>query len=895
MGEVYRARDTRLQRDVALKVLPASYSADRARLERFEQEARTAGLLNHPNVLTVYDLGEGADGAPYLVSELLDGETLRDRLTNGAIPVRRAVEYAVQIARGLAAAHARGIVHRDLKPENLFVTRDDHVKILDFGLAKLIQRDAADRDASHTARTVAPVLTEPGLVLGTVGYVAPEQVRAAAADHRADLFAFGAILYEMLSGARAFHRETSAETMTAILKEDIPDSPWAARPIAPALERIVRRCLEKDSDKRFQSAVDLAFALEGVSTGSGEAGARADGRESVYTTSRGWPRALVGLALVALAAVAGALAATSLWRSAEPDARVYRASIVTPLDADSPFADPPAGQLALSPDGRQLVFLARGDDGIPKLWLRALDEQVARPLTGTEGATHPFWSPDSSAIAFFTPRGELKRIAPAGGPPQTITPEARPAAMTDPRTWGGGGSWGRDDVILFGVRHRSPLQRIAASGGPVSPVTTLDVAHADAFQAFPAFLPDGKHFLYVAIARSLDVLGIYVGSLDGAPPKRLMAGGSNAMFANGHLLFLRDDSLMAQPMDASRLELTGSARVIARGVTVANSGFGSFSAAHTGTLIYRTGVPPGAHESQLVWRNRAGQQLGVLGEVATYRDLDLSPHGETLAVSRADSSGNRDIWMFDVRRGVPIRFTMSSDDEITSVLASDGSRVVFNRRGGDNPRLNLYAKDTSGMGNEVTLRIDDRNKWPESISPDGRHLLYSTGTGNTDIWVLPLVGEGEPKAFQATTAAEGGARFSPDGRWVAYHSNEPGRSEVYIAPFPGPGQRVRVSVDGGLWPQWRRDQKELFYLAQGPNRAATSDNKLMAAALSIHDGRIDVGEVRPLFDAVIPSSGRGVPYVVTADGQRFLLNTLIEGLTAPSMELIVNWPAILRE
>jgi len=659
MGEVYRARDPRLGRDVAIKILPSGLSADPDRLHRFEQEARAAAALNHPNILAVYDIGQqpsigSGQAAPYIVSELLQGETLRSRLASvrveresanagervgvgvgagspravkkdgEALPVRRALEYAIQIAHGLAAAHEKGIVHRDLKPENLFVTSDGRVKILDFGLAKLTQAEPDLAGVSELPTT--PPDTLPGLVLGTVGYMSPEQVRGLAADHRSDIFAFGAILYEMLSGQRAFRRETTAETMTAILKEDPPDLPLAERHIPPALERIVDRCVEKTPDSRFQSTKDLGFALEALSSYSEAAGsvAVAAGRKGLLRSARlAWGVA----AAVSVAALA--LGAGRYFQRPPVDTRAYRSTILPPPDTVTTFDQIgfPGATLALSPNGRRLAFLARGTDGQRRLWVRLLEGLSAQPLAGTEGVSAPFWSPDSQFLAFFA-GGQLKKIDAAGGPPVVLGDA--PAAIADGP--GGSGAWNRDGLIIFAATAAARVQRVSASGGAPSPVTTLDAQQGESFHVWPFFLPDGRHFLYLAIGNktggAIAPNGIYVASLDTGDRQLLLPGGSNAQYAQGHLLFLREQTLMAQPFDLDRLELAGEAVPIAQQVFIGSGqeGIGAFSVSETGALAYQTGLS-GEVRSQLTWFDRSGKQIGVLGDQADYGDVQLSPDG----------------------------------------------------------------------------------------------------------------------------------------------------------------------------------------------------------------------------------------------------------------------------
>ena len=880
MGEVYKALDTRLERAVAIKVLPSAFSADPDRLHRFEQEARAAAALNHPNILAVYDIGTH-DGSPYIVSELLDGETLRERLNGGALPVRRAVEYAVQIAQGLAAAHEKRITHRDLKPENVFVTSDGRVKILDFGLAKLTQAEPALVGLSDLPTT--PPNTLPGMVLGTIGYMAPEQVRGQQADHRSDIFAFGAILYEMFSGGRAFQRETAAETMTAILRDDPPDLLVSERHIPLALERIVDRCLEKNPGGRFKSADDLAFALEGLSSQSNSGAAALTSFPGRKTRER-W--AWVVAAASATALVASLVVASVLYlRRAPADTRAYRSSILPPAGVSFPTPVAPASRFAVSPDGRRLAFVGAGTSGVTRLWVQPLDGLAAQPLASTEGASMPFWSPDSRLIGFAA-GGKLKKVDAAGGPAVTLTDIAGFPGAT----------WNRDGVILFArVGPGNPIRRVSASGGSPSPVTTLNADSGETYHTWPFFLPDGRHFLYHAVgsktAGPASSNGLYVTALDSNERKLLVPGGSKAMYAQGFLFFMREQTLMAQPFDVGRLELTGDAVPIAEHVTIggASGTSGGFSVSETGVLAYQTGsveVGGGAGVStQLVWFDRSGKQIGLLGEQARSGDLSLAPDGRRVAVSVFDLvPRTRDIWLFDIARGLRTRFTFDLADEFASVWSPDGSRVVFNgRRKG---HLDLYQKASSGAGAEEELLADGLDKYPTDWSPDGRFILYVVNAPKAgfDLWVLPLFGGRKPFPFLQTQFDEGPGLFSPDGRWIAYASNESGRAEVYVATFPGPGGKWQVSTAGGILPRWRG--KEIFYLAP--------DNKLMAAAINGQGSAFEVGAVRPLFDTRPGGSLRWV-YDVSPDGQRFLVNTLVEEDASQPITLVVNWPALLKK
>jgi eukaryotic-like serine/threonine-protein kinase len=867
MGEVHRARDARLQRDVAIKVLPAGFSSDPDRLARFEQEARAAAALNHPNILAVYDIGSH-DGAPYIVSELLDGQTLRERLGSGPLPVRKALEYAIQVARGLAAAHEKGIVHRDLKPDNVFVTTDGRVKILDFGLAKLTEREPVG--AAVSALPTTPPVTVAGMVLGTVGYMAPEQVRGLAADARTDIFAFGALLYEMLSGRRAFGGGTTIDVMTAILKEDPADLPAAERSMPPALLRIIDRCLEKSPGARFQTATDLAFALEGVSTHSGTAPVVAI--DDVRIVSVLWSRRAA--MLWAAAAVVLLLATIALAIGYVSRAPSVPAAVQFTIDqpAGATFAGFPAYApgAAVSPDGHHVVFMAtRTGASTNLLWVRSLDAVEARPLTGTDAATFPFWSHDSKSIAFFA-QGKLRKVDVSGGPPQTICDA--PA--------GEGGTWNRDGAIVFAPNPNGALARVSSAGGQPTAVTKLSAADKETSHRWPDFLPDGRHFLFLSLPGNV----VHVGSLDSADVTRVVTADSRAAYARGYLFFVRELTLVAQPFDAGRLETTGDAVPIVEDVSVnPNNGRAAFAASESGVLAYRTGT--GALDRSLRWFDRTGKELSVLGQPGRYDDVELSPDGRQVSVSAIDSKASRrDIWTFDVARNLRTRFTFDADN-VAMIWSPDRSRVAFssNRKG----HLDLYMKAASGTGSEEPLLEDQRDKLPVSWSPDGQRILYVAfgGPSSNDLFVLSLSGDRKPVPFLNTPFSEHSAQFSPDGRWIAYASNESGANEVYVAPFSGQGGKRQISTNGGNDPRWSRNGSELIYVAP--------DNTLMAAQVDGKGTAFDVGTVTPLFHSLM-GFGR-YDYAVASDGQQFLIDTIPAETTSTAVTVVLNWTAGLKK
>ena len=870
MGEVYRARDPRLGRDVAIKVLAAAFSGDADRLGRFEQEARAAAALNHPNILAVFDIGQHA-GSPYIVSELLEGETLRERLRAGPLPVRKAVEYAVQIAHGLTAAHEKGIVHRDLKPDNIFVAAGDHVKILDFGLAKLTEPKPMDGVGSVVPTT--PPATEPGMVLGTVGYMSPEQVRGIPADYRSDIFSFGAILYEMLLGQSAFLRDTAADTMSAILKEHPTEIATKEHHIPPLVVRIVERCLEKTAAMRFQSTDDLAFALAGALSNDSTIQTPQTPHRDISTRRSPWIWAAIASAVVAGAAIAAA----GIFYSQKSIAGDVPVKLNVP---------PPAGIAAtdatfkVSPDGTRLTFAAVTADGVRRLWLRPLNSLDAYQLMETDGATQPFWSADSRSLGFFV-GGQLKRIDVAGGAVAAVC--AAPQAT--------GGTWNADDVIVFSSIGQ--LYRVPAAGGTASLLNGVNGKRDGATLAYPTFLPDGRHLLYLDTGGGgVGEAAIYAAALDSFDRTVVLRGASsNAWYSRGYLFFLRETTLAVQPFDADRLRLSGDAVQVAEEVqrTAVRVPGGAFSVSDR-VLAYRTDAGARGFRTELAWFDRSGKAIGMVGERADYADVELSPDGTRAAVSELDPGIGRDIWIFDLARGIPTRFTSDPADEYAPVWSPDGSQIVFgSRRKG---HFDLYQKASSGAGPEQDALADNRDKWPMSWSPDGRTLLYSTGTlssvgARPHLWGLPLVGERKPfPVVDNPRFTEYPGRLSPDGRWVAYTSDESGTNEIYVAPFPSGNGKWRISTAGGSWPRWRRDGKELFFLAD--------NTKLMAAAVNGQGAQFSVGAVHMLFEARWRPGGRSA-YDVAVDGQKILGAILVEQPVASPITLVVNWLADLKK
>jgi eukaryotic-like serine/threonine-protein kinase len=846
MGEVYRARDTRLGRDVALKILPESFARDPGRLHRFEQEARAVAALNHPNILAIHDIGQH-NGSPFLVSELLEGETLRAVLDGGGLPQRKAIEYGVQIAHGLAAAHEKGIVHRDLKPENVFVTKDGRIKILDFGLAKLAQKSAAGE--AREGITLTSSHTAMGVVMGTASYMAPEQVRGEPADPRTDIFAFGAVLYEMLSGVRAFRRDTPAETMTAVLKEDPPELSDPGHKVSPTLDRIVRRCLEKNPEQRFQSARDLSFALSALSgtdtTGVARAAAASAPRRAPRLL---WPS--LALALVAVAAVT--------WFIARRPIAAERMQFAIPVPGE-------VSHMALSRDGSMLVFVAPEENsGLPMLYVQRIGSPNANLLPGTQGASLPFWSPDASYIAFFA-NGKLQKIPVTGGTPQVLA-----TVLT-----GRGGSWGSKDVILFSPSAESVIWRVNADGTGVAPVTEHIKTAEDQSHRWPVFLPDGNHFIFWAgnfgNAKDDRVSGIYVSSLDGKERRLVILCHSSVGYDSQHLYYAdAQRQLVSVTFDPSSATVSGSTNAVANVVGFQPATYWTaFTVAQNGTLIYNPTA--GAALSALTWMDRSGKVLGRIGEPAVMDNPSISPDGTRVAVDISDEKANNvDVWLESVNGTGNSRFTFEPTEDVVGVWSRDGSMLAY--RGSPSAGITLFLKKATGLEREKVrfsfTGLDDL--FPNSWSLDDQQILctHQTSTGYY-LELYPIAG-GEPTRFLTSKGSETNGQISPDGKWAAYASDESGNWEIYVTSFPGATGKWQVSRGGGTEPRWRADGKEIFYIAPG--------GMLTAVPVSSESG-FSTGSPVSLFQIYgrAPISSTDVfTYDVAKDGKRFLVNRYVK-------------------
>jgi Tol biopolymer transport system component len=859
MGEVYKARDTRLDRTVAVKVLKASLAHDGDFRERFEREARAISQLNHPNICTLHDVGQ--DGAVnYLVMEYVEGETLAARLAREEIPLDQALVYGSQIAEAIDRAHRQGIIHGDLKPGNVMLTKTG-AKLLDFGLTR--QLPASVPQVSDTVTRVLPVAAAP--VLGTLPYLTPEQLEEKRADARTDIFAYGALLYELVTRRRAFPGDSHAAVVAAIMRSQPP--PMAATQSTPAaLDRLVATCLAKDPDERWQNAGDLARELKWIASGGANT-VIADGAPRHRATSRIW----LGIAAVLAVTTVAVVALPSRGRA--PDAAVYRTSILLPegllFTGTGPLGG--IGRFAVSPDGRRMAFVGSDPEGNVRLWVRPLDSLNAMVLPGTDGAGSPFWSHDSTRLAFVA-QGQLKTIDPSGGTPVTLTPSINAT-----------GSWNADNMILFSPTPASPLHVIPASGGAPRPVTMLDSSQGDVLHRNPFFLTDHRHFVYVAVsARSGETTGArasYVASLDSREPGRLLIdSGSPVAYTQGHVVFLRDNRLVAQRFDADRLELTGEPTPITEQVELAGPSSTPFSLSASGLLAYQPASGPG---SQLAWFDRHGQRLGTVGEPADYGDVVMSHDGRRAAVTVLDSALNtRDIWVFDLSRGVRTRVTFDPADDVTPTWSRDDTELIFasNRAG----HFDIYRKAASGVGVEEAILKDDSEKYPTAWSPNGRSVLFWTfGSEGTHVRLLNLNGGRTSTVFIPSPTNP--ARLSPDGRWAAYYSNESGRSEVYVVSFPKPSEKWQLSDAGGSLPQWRGDGREVFYVAR--------DNRMIAVSLEERGSGLVVAAPQALFETR-PVGPRSF-FDVLPDGQRFLINSRRSDSLSSSVTLLQNWTRLI--
>jgi eukaryotic-like serine/threonine-protein kinase len=855
MGEVYRARDTRLGRDVAIKVLPSHLSSDPDLKARFEREAKAISALSHPHICHLYDIGS-QDGIDYLVMELLEGESLADRLRKGPLPLKQALQIAVEIAEALEKAHTNGIVHRDLKPGNVMLTKSG-AKLLDFGLAKPAQNLATM--ASGSMATMSKPLTMEGTILGTFQYMAPEQVQGRDADARSDIFALGAVLYEMLTGKRAFAGKSQISVMSAILEKD-PEPISTVQPLAPrVLDHVIQRAMAKDPNDRWQTARDLMQELKWSAESAAlttAAIATAPARRSRETLA--W---LISGALVVIL-MAGAI----WWRNSKPSAKTMY------FPAPLPF---PAQDVAVAPNGHTIAVVAYQESMRKNvLWIYELGSQRARSLAGTEDASYPFWSADGQYLAFFAD-ARLKKLEVSGGPVQTIC---------DAPT-GRGGTWNRDGVIVFAPAPNTGLYRVSASGGTPTRIAIWDKNRGEDSLRWPVFLPDGKHYLYLAanFTGRQGVNAIFVGALDSNEKRFVVETKANAAYAlPGYLLFYRDKTLLAQPFDLKRFALTGEATTILPEIQyLPQVKKAVFAVSDKGLLVAQTGTE--AAVSQLLWFDRKGNAVGSVGKPEVYGNVFLAPNGKSVAVDKTDmGSLNTDIWTYELQRESTKRLTFDPALDEVPIWSPDARQIVF---ASDRQFLfDLYVKDSDGAHDEKSILHDDGlSDYPSDWSRDGKYILYFRFT---DLWFVTFPALKSSLFLKAPSTLRNG-QFSPDGKWVAYASNETGKWEIYVTSFPEARGRWQISSGGGEQPRWRGDGKELFYLSL--------DGKMMAAPVTTGP-HFDAGTPLVLFQST-PRQPVLVydlfVYDVSRDGQRFLINTQVKQAESAPMSVVLNWPAKL--
>ena len=861
MGEVYRARDTRLERTVAIKVLPSHLNDNSELKQRFEREARTISGLSHPHICSLYDIGQ-QDGIDFLVLEYLEGETLEQRLARGALPGDQVLRIGLQIADALDKAHRNGVVHRDLKPGNVMLTKSG-AKLLDFGLAK--SSEASPVAAALTELTAANrKLTTEGSLVGTFQYMAPEQLEGKEADSRTDIFAFGELLYEMATGRPAFQAKTKASLIAAILSTEPPPIS-AVQPMSPpALDRLVRTCLAKDPEERLQSARDLKLQLEWIADAGSQAGVPAPVVRKRHRREWG---------LMALAALSVLVAMAMGWTLLrQPQPLVMRTYVTPPENMNFFMAGSGSGPVAVSPDGRRLVFAAMEANGKSLLWVRPLDSFGAQPLAGTEGASYPFWSPDSRYVGFFS-AGKLRKIDAGGGPTTPICDALN----------GRGGAWSRDGVIVFAPGAGGALSKVAAAGGTPVQVTQLDASRHENTHRWPAFLPDGKHFIFLGVNQGMQTEeggGIFVGSLDGGAAKFVTYAHSNLEYSQGHILFARQSTLLALPFDERRLAPSGEARPIAEQVQMdAQFNRAVFSASPNGVIAFGIGSSAAMHE--LAWYDRSGKRLGAVANPNAYTGLRLSPDGKRAVVAIDSNSGNLDLWIVDLARNLPTRLTFDTGAKTNPVWSPDGKMIAFSRS------EDLAEKASDGSGTVQVMLHSPQMKNPGDWSRDGRYISYhEVAPGRNMGWVLPLFGDGKPIPVNNDLGASD-PQFSLDGRWLVFDSQDSGRTEIYVTPFPGPGGRFQVSNGGGDWPRWSRDASEIFYISP--------DGKLTAVPIKLQAQTVEIGAAHALFDEHISFSNQSYGYDVAPDGKRFLAITDPEGKAAGVVAVVSDWKSALKK
>jgi eukaryotic-like serine/threonine-protein kinase len=855
MGEVYSAKDTRLDRTVAIKVLPSHLSANPERRQRFEREARAVSALNHPNICTLHDVGH-QDGIDFLVMEYIEGETLTSRLMKGPVPFPELLQYSKQIADALDKAHKHGIIHRDLKPGNIMLTKSG-LKLLDFGLAKIRTEESSAPDVSALP-TEQKHLTQEGTIIGTIQYMAPEQLEGKVVDERTDIFAFGTTLYEMATGKKAFEGTSQASVIAAILKDD-PRPVSEIQPMLPPLfQRLIQNCLAKDPDERWQTAHDVLLELRSIGEGNQPSITLIKTPSSLRREQFAW------ILVAALLLFAGYL----LWRN-KTEVRnpfVVRVSILSPVGFVL------YDEIAVSPDGRKLVFVTAGSkktqtpssDGSRQLWLRDLDILEPRMLPGTEGAVFPFWSPDNKHIGFFS-QAKLKTMDTTGGTPQILCDALQ----------GRGATWSKKDEILFVPFTAAPLYVISAKGGTPRQVTKIQ-SNRESGHRFPHFLPDSEHFLYVSDANPRSV---WVGSLKGDTQKLIDPGPSEAIYAAGKLFFIQNGILYAQPFDQKTLRLSGDQEKIAQQISWNNPfAFGGFSVSSEGVVAYRTAID---QRTQLVWHDRTGTKLASVGEPGSDSEPVISGNGERFAFFRNDlRTGSRDVWLGDVKSNTVSRFTFEISTDRAPVWAPDDQSMIYLTASSDKHMFHLTQRNIDGSRKNEMQRDIPALSGPNDWSTDGKFLsiVLNTPQRRADIYILDIATPQKSIEFANTQFNETYAQFSPDVRYIAYTSDESGQDEVYVQPFPQTGAKWQVSSDSGQDPQWRQDGKELFYIGDG---------QLMAVPIE-PTPVFHAGNPKPLFPVNVAPHEFRSSYAATSDGKRFLVTSLSSKDESNAITLLMN-------